>query len=47
MDSSIIQLAKGQSLYKVGQSDMNIYFILFGCINLVMKNDSDAILEQS
>ena len=47
MDSSIIQLAKGQSLFKVGQADMNIYFVLFGCISLVLKNNSDAILEQS
>lgn len=47
MSSSIIQLTKGQTLYKVGQTDLNIYFALFGCVDLVIKNNSDAILEQS
>lgn len=34
MESSIIQLIESQVLYKVGQPDMNIYFVLFGSIKL-------------
>jgi hypothetical protein len=39
MESSIIQLVENQVLYKVGQADMNIYFVLFGSIALKRKND--------
>ena len=39
MESSIIQLVENQVLYKVGQADMNIYFVLFGSIAMNRRND--------
>lgn len=47
MESSIIQLVENQVLYKVGQADMNIYFVLFGSIALKRKNDVQNGPEKS
>ena len=46
MESSIIQLVENQVLYKIGQADMNIYFVLFGSIALNKQIDRNNSLDQ-